>query len=90
MDVAKLEFQERMAEVPVEILEEVLACAGIEMEGADQTALAQKLADALWWRTHSPAGLLRPSSLGQLTERYAVKLGLELAGPLIDMCRGAR
>jgi hypothetical protein len=77
MRIEKRDFQERMEEVPSASLLEILACAGIAPSG-DEEKLAGKLAEALWWRTHSPAGLLHPKSLGEIADSYAERLGLEL------------
>jgi hypothetical protein len=48
-----------------------------DSEGAPE--LADKLVSALWWRTHSPVGqLLAQDDLGQLVDRVAAKLGVDV------------
>ncbi|MED5373181.1 MAG: hypothetical protein VX899_19340 [Myxococcota bacterium] len=61
-------------------LREVLEAGGISPK-ADLSApeLADKLVRALWWRTHTPVGVLAMrDSLGQLVDRTASRLKVEL------------
>lgn len=80
MTVTRQEVQEILAKRDRRQLERVLDVAEVWFpEDADADELARRLADALWWRTHSPAGqTLLPNALDDLVDKYERKLGLDL------------
>ncbi|MEL6341771.1 MAG: hypothetical protein AAFV53_01465 [Myxococcota bacterium] len=80
MTVTRQEVQEVLAKRDRRQLERVLDVAEVWFpEGADTETLAKSLADALWWRTHTPAGqALIPAALDDLVNTYEKKLGLDL------------
>jgi len=63
------------------LLAAVLDSADVAHDGDTEGApeLADKLVSALWWRTHSPVGqLVAQDDLGQLVDRVARKLGVDV------------
>lgn len=80
MTTSSLELRARLAERDPDLMRAVLEASDVSWRDDDDAeALARRLVQALWWRTHSPAGqTLMPDSLDDLVERYAQKLGVLL------------
>lgn len=80
MAVSSPELRARLAERDPALLRAVLEASNVSWSDADDgDALARRLVDALWWRTHSPAGqALRPDSLDQLVSLHAERLDVVL------------
>lgn len=70
----------RLVTCPRDELAAVLLAGGIEVPPeADARALAERLVDRLWWRTHTPVEhLALPGTLDRLVDRVARKAGHEL------------
>ncbi len=89
MSVARESVREVLAEADPTSLRAVLESAGISTdENADSDSLSERLVRALWWRTHTPIGLLAvPDTLGQLVDRTAKRLKLPVDEALDDWDR---
>ena len=89
MSVARESVREVLSGADPTSLRAVLESSGISTDDkSDSDSLSQKLVRALWWRTHTPIGLLAvPDSLGKLVDRTAHRLKLPLDAALNDWDR---
>lgn len=80
MSVTRAELQQALSAKEAPALRAVLDAAEVRYAEVDTAErLAERLAKALWWRTHSPAGqVLLPDDLDDLVDRAARRLRLEL------------
>ncbi|MCB9778721.1 MAG: hypothetical protein H6742_09180 [Alphaproteobacteria bacterium] len=78
--VSRHDLALRLSRCSREGLAAVLEGAGVDTpEDADANALADRFVRQLWWRTHTPAGMVAlPASLDRLVDRVARRLDLEL------------
>jgi len=80
MTVSQLELRARLADRDPDMLRAVLEASDVSWsEEDDADELARRLVDALWWRTHSPAGkVVMADSLDKMVDRYGGRLELDL------------
>lgn len=80
MSVSRAEVESTLASRDPRVLAAVLDAADVRHPaGADGPELARRLAGALWWRSHSPAGqVLAPDTLDDMVDRTARRLDLDL------------
>ena len=80
MTITRSQLQKTLSAKDHNALRAVLDASEVRYEEGDGSErLADRLVAALWWRTHSPAGqVLIPDDLGQLLDRSARRLDLEL------------
>jgi hypothetical protein len=80
MTVSSVELRARLADRDPNLLRAVLEASDVSWRDDDDAPqLAKRLVDALWWRTHSPAGqVFLPDSLDSMVDRYGKKLGIAL------------
>lgn len=78
--VTRGDLSEMLCGQPASLLSSVLTAGAVAHDGPEEgsTALAKRLVDALWWRTHSPARQwVAPQTLDAVVDRVEKRLGLE-------------
>ena len=81
MTVSQMELRARLEDRDPDLLRAVLEASDVSWrEQDDAPELARRLVDALWWRTHTPAGkAIMADSLDKIVDRYGKRLELDLA-----------
>lgn len=80
MTITRQIFSDSFSQAPQSLLFEVLSQAGLKPKSIDGSeALAESLANKLWWKAHTPLGYqLRPHTLESIVSVYAQKLELQI------------
>ncbi len=80
MSVTQADFRDRLSTRDPQLLRAVLEASEVSWSETDDTErLAKRLTDALWWRSHTPAGqVLMADSLDALVDRTARQLDVSL------------
>lgn len=79
MSVSRDQVYALLASRQPEHLAAVLGGAGLTPRAREAPALAGQLTDALWWNTHTPAGLaVAPASLGSIVDQVARRAAVHL------------